>query len=536
MGMGKIKIGSQFSGIGAFEQAFVNIGIPHKTIMAVEWDKYARKTYSANFGEPKHFYEDSYEADYKEVEELDYFLSSPPCQAFSLAGKRLGESDERGILFYETYRFIKDNKPKYFIIENVKGLLSDNDGATFRNWINLLGQSENGNPFFFPHEDSLMYNLHWQVLNTKDYGLPQNRERVFLVGIRNDLPNDFVFPKGVPLTKRLKDVLETNVDEKYYLSDKMVQGFINHAERHSEKGNGFKFEPKDVDSIANTITTTEGSRGYNNFIEDSNNIANCITARCFKMGIDDNYIQENVSIGAMRGRNPENPKSRQSGLPTEQMLEINKDGVSNTLTSVQKDNLVVESTRIAGWFENENVIGAYRNDKKRSSVSEHIYHKVDGVANTIQTAHAPKVIEPQLTQIAQLDGFESEGRIYDANGISRTIKNGGGGGSKTGWYMVEEEQIINPLKGQTEFGWHFEQNVFSEESICRTLKSSEGSGNKPKIIQGYRIRRLSPLECFRLQGFPDSFEKVVSDTQLYKQAGNTISVPVIQAILKNLLK
>jgi len=102
--------------------------------------------------------------------------------------------------------------------------------------------------------------------------------------------------------------------------------------------------------------------------------------------------------------------------------------------------------------------------------------------------------------------------------------------------MVEEEQIINPLKGQTEFGWHFEQNVFSDESICRTLKSSEGSGNKPKIIQGYRIRRLTPLECFRLQGFPDSFEKVVSDTQLYKQAGNTISVTVIQAILKNLLK
>lgn len=159
-----------------------------------------------------------------------------------------------------------------------------------------------------------------------------------------------------------------------------------------------------------------------------------------------------------------------------------------------------------------------------------------GVAQTLTTSCNQAVIEPQLTQVAQLEGFESAGRVYDANGISRTIKTGGGGGSKTGWYMVEEEQIINPLKGQTEFGWHFEQNVFSDESICRTLKSSEGSGNKPKIIQGYRIRRLTPLECFRLQGFPDSFEKPVSDTQLYKQAGNTISVPVIQAILKNLLK
>lgn len=497
-----MKVATVCTGIGSPEQALENLGIDHEIVFGCEIDKYARQTYLANFN-PKMMLEDMTKEDWEGSEYYaDLLVGGIPCQAFSLAGKRLGELDPRGLLFYDFYRYVKNQKPKYFIIENVKGLLSDNDGATFRNWINLLGQSENGNPFFFPHEDSLMYNLHWTVLNTKDYGLPQNRERVFLVGIRNDLPNDFVFPKGVPLTKRLKDVLETNVDEKYYLSDKMVDWITNHREKR---------------------------QSANKFPLQQNDISGCLTARYHKCGAEDIYIQENVSIGAMRGRNPDNPKSRQSGLPTEQMLEINKDGVSNTLTSVQKDNLVVEKV-------------IQLNPSKESGGKQPYQHNrvydTNGLMTTLDTDSGRKniLIEPELKQVAQLEGFESEGRIYDANGISRTIKNGGGGGSKTGWYMVEEEQIINPLKGQTEFGWHFEQNVFSEESICRTLKSSEGSGNKPKIIQGYRIRRLTPLECFRLQGFPDSFEKPVSDTQLYKQAGNTITTNVIEAILKNLLK
>ena len=549
-----MKVATVCTGIGSPEIAIRNLGIEHEIVFGCEIDKYAKETYLANF-EPGFMVPDMTKCDWEDEKYYsDLFIGGIPCQAFSLAGKRLGELDPRGLLFFDFYRYVKNQKPKYFIIENVKGLLSDNDGATFRNWINLLGQSENGNPFFFPHEDSLMYNLHWQVLNTKDYGLPQNRERVFLIGIRNDLPNSFVFPRKIPLELRLKDILEDEVDEKYYLSDKMVQGFINHAERHSEKGNGFKFEPKDVDSIANTITTTEGSRGYNNFIEDSkigyinqdtqasqvyseNGISPTLTSGThgYAMG----YV-----IGAMRGRNPENTSDRTTGAPTQQMLEINENGTSNCLTSVQKDNLVIEPqvigfcrTEEAKKMRKENFL---KTGKDTGSFSDrNMVAKKQDFSDTILANPNPQkdglILEPQLTQVAQLEGFESEGRIYDANGISRTIKNGGGGGSKTGWYMVEEEQIINPLKGQTEFGWHFEQNVFSDESICRTLKSSEGSGNKPKIIQGYRIRRLTPLECFRLQGFPDSYIKPVSNSQLYKQAGNSISVPVIQAILKNLL-
>jgi DNA (cytosine-5)-methyltransferase 1 len=143
-------------------------------------------------------------------------MTSPPCQAFSLAGKRLGKDDKRGILFFNSHEFIQLNKPRFFIFENVKGLLSDDEGKTFQEWINMLGgKSVNGVPVLFPYDDSVPYHLYWQVLNAKHHGVPQNRERVFLIGIRDDADNKFQFPREEHLPKRLKDVLESNVDKKY---------------------------------------------------------------------------------------------------------------------------------------------------------------------------------------------------------------------------------------------------------------------------------------------------------------------------------
>lgn len=466
----------------------------------------------------------------------DLIVAGLPCQAFSLAGKRLGELDPRGLLFYDFYRYVKVQQPKYFIIENVKGLLSDNDGKTFQNWIDLLGQSVNGNTFFFPHEDSLMYNLHWQVLNTKDYGLPQNRERVFLVGIRNDLPNDFVFPKGFPLTKRLKDVLETNVDEKYYLSDKLINGFISKNKRIGSEGKGFGFQPTDINGVSPCITARYYKQSASDIyikvgfinqdtqasqVFSSEGVSPTITAGTHGYALG--YIQE-PQIGAMRGRNPDNPKSRQAGLPTEQMLEINKEGISNTLTSVQKDNLVIEPK----------IIG-YTRDSKGKVTDRHI----KDYAGTIHTSSGSGgntdqfVYEPQLKKVAQLEGFESEGRIYDANGISRTIKNGGGG-AKTGWYLVDD---VRPVQiGKSKQYAETSNLIGKEGQEAFTIRASQSNG----IMVNYRIRRLTPKECFRLQGYSDEFfekcQAVNSDTQLYRQAGNTISVPVIQSILERLIK
>ena len=399
-----ISVGSDFSGVGAFDQALIRLGIDYKKVFACDWDKYARQTYIHNYGGPDYFPMDVYDREIP-TDPLDIYMTSPPCQAFSLAGKRQGEDDKRGILFYNSHEFIQKNNPRFFIFENVKGLLSDDSGKTFRRWVEYLGgKSINGNPVLFSRPEIVPYHIYWKVLNAKNYGIPQNRERVFIVGIRDDVDNDFTWPKEMFLEKRLKDVLEDDVDEKYYLSEKMLDGFIKHTETQKNKGNGFKFNPKSKNEIGNTVT-----------------------ARCFKMGVDDNYIDETpeYKIGAIRGRNPDNPTSRIIGQPTQQMLEINQNGISNALTTVQKDNVVVE----------------LRND--------------EGVR-------------------------------------------------------------------------------YFKDDCCGTIRTIDAGGDKHVLQPDPRIRKLTPRECFRLMDFDDSFTWPVSESQAYKQAGNSICVGVLAAIIGKL--
>jgi DNA (cytosine-5)-methyltransferase 1 len=262
--METIITGSDFSGVGAFDQALNRLGIKQNKLFACDWDKYARQTYVCNFGEPAYYPSDVYDREIP-AQSLDIYMTSPPCQSFSLAGKRQGENSDKGVLFYNSHQFITNNKPRYFIFENVKGLLSDNNGKTFQRWIDYLGgKSVNGNPVIFPNEKATPYHVYYQVMNAKHYGVPQNRERIFIIGIRDDVDNVFSFPKPFHLVKRLKDVLESEVDEKYFLSDKMIAGLT----AKNNQDNGFRFNPK-----------------------QENNIGNCVTARCFKMGADHNYIE-----------------------------------------------------------------------------------------------------------------------------------------------------------------------------------------------------------------------------------------------------
>lgn len=349
-----MKVLELFAGIGACSKALERLGIEHEIVDAVEIDKFATKAFNAIHGtnfEPQ----DITKWD-KDIE-CDLIMHGSPCQDFSVAGKQAGgdkDSGTRSSLMYETLRIVEKLKPKYVIWENVKNLLSKKHRHNFDAYLEAM--------------EKLGYKNYYQVLNAKDYGIPQNRERVFTVSILDG--GTFKFPETIPLEKRLKDVLEENVDEKYYLSDEKIAMISKWKcyERPLE-------HIMDKDSVCGTLTTRSG-------------------AECGGMKT---VAIEEPFIVASRGRNPNNPSDRTTGVPTEQRLEPKFDGATNTITTVQKDNYVATP---------------------------------------------------------------------------------------------------------------------------------------------YRIRKLTPKECYRLMGFDDidyeKASKVISNTQLYKTAGNSIVVNVLEAILKNL--
>lgn len=506
-----MKLGTVCTGIGSPEQALKNIGIKHEVVFGCEIDKYAKQTYLANFS-PKYFYSDMTKEHWDRPEQYaDLIIGGIPCQAFSLAGKRLGELDPRGLLFFDFHRLIKNQRPKAFIIENVKGLLSDSKGKTFSNWVHLLGSTLNTQQVMFPHEDSLGYNLHFKVLNSKDFGVPQNRERVFLVGIRPDLPNDFSFPVGWRLDKCLKDDLEPNVDEKYYLTDKMLAGFAVHASNQAKLGNGFKFEP---------ITDPE------------NEIASCVTARVFKMGPDDNYIKE---VGQLN--------SSQDGRV------FSPEGISQCLSSGHSNSpKILEEVLVSKEVRTEDAKAERRATGTNSFRGKELVFNKQEYMNCIQTG----LTNDNLIMVkeATKQGYALAGpgdAINLSNPKSETRRGRVGKGIANTLDTACNQAVVEPSKSpelilqHTLSGGKWDKHnescrrVYHHNGLAPTITTMTGGGHEPKTVQYNRIRRLTPLECFRLQGFPDSFVKPCSDTQTYKQAGNSITVSVIQAIIKNLL-
>lgn len=400
-----IKIGSQFSGVGAFDQALKRLNIEYENIYQAEWDKFARQTYLQNYKEPIYYVKDVHDTPTKEITEkygsLDIAMFSPPCQAFSLAGKRLGKDDKRGILFFNSYEFIQINKPRYFIFENVKGLLSDDNGKTFSEWVNMLGgKSVNGNTVLFPYEESVPYHLYWQVLNAKEHGVPQNRERVFLVGIRDNEDNNFRFPIEEQLSKRLKDVLEDEVDEKYFLSENAIERISN-------------------------------SKFNQDFKDENTDATGCLTAGYYKIPSDGNYIK-------------------------------------------------IKSATSKGYEE------AAEGDSINFSVP---------------------------------NSETRRGRV--GKQVAQTLDTGCQQGVILGYTRDSKGNIVK-------------RNIWENAGTIHTSTGSGGNTDQFVLQDNYRIRRLTPRECFRLMDFPDSFTWPVSDSQAYKQAGNSIVVNVLYKIIKNL--
>ena len=440
-----LKVLELFAGIGACSKALTRLGIEHEIVDAVEIDKYAVQSFNAVHGtnfEPQDITQWDKDA------QCDLIMHGSPCQDFSVAGKGAGGdkgSGTRSSLMYETLRIVEKLKPKYVIWENVKNLISKKHRHNFDAYLSRMAE--------------LGYTNYYQVLNAKDYGVPQNRERVFTVSIlkekiiyddynsrvRRDQDTigtltsncgasairngwkvitsgcDYQFPKAVELDKRLKDVLEHKVDEKYYLSEDRLKVISVWEQRQKDNGRGFRFEVKSGEDIGRAVTTS-GDRP-------------CST----------NYVSEGgVAI----------------------MDDI------------------------------------YKNRPPR------FYDK----APTLRAHHAKdlKVVPIEETEPhLKIKNATKKGYIeaYDGDGIDVSYPS-----SKTKRGRVQHD-------------------------ISQTIPSAAPViGVNDKM----RIRRLTPKECWRLMGFDDEdFDKAkasgVSDSQLYKQAGNSIVVNVLEGVLRNLL-
>lgn len=409
-----IKVGTDFSGVGSPETALKRLGIEHEVVFACDIDKYARMSYGV-LHNPKQMFEDITTRP-MEFPQLDLYVAGFPCQSFSIAGKRKGfECPTNGTLFHTLSEFIRINQPKCFILENVKGLINHDNGRTFqiiKDKLSGSGGSIN-DQMFLTDIDGLGYHIHFKVLNTKYFGLPQNRERIFIVGFKD--ARAFSFPKKIELKYKLKDILQDNPNSKYHITEKGVELLLN-----NQKFNKFKTLNK-----------------YSELVD-------CITARCNKVSNDNNYIEV-----------------KEKYYLSENAIKSIIENTKNLQTS--KVNPEISSTLQSPG----NACGVY---KGATFIKVHSTHT--------RSSNRPSV---------------------------QKNKNAGGSG-----HLSKSDGLTYCLDTQ----------------------------NSQAIESNKRIRRLTPLECFRLQGFTDEehsmCEEVQSDSQLYKQMGNTISVPVIQAILKNI--
>lgn len=443
-----IKIGTDFSGIGAPEMALKYLGIDFESVFACEIDKYARQSFE-QLHKPNTFYNDITTRNHKEVEQLDLYVAGFPCQAFSMAGKRKGFEEARGTLFFNVAEFIQINQPKVFVLENVKGLLSHDRGNTFQTIVDILsngGGTQNGQISLDVFEDGLGYHIYWQVLNTKDYGIPQNRERIFIVGFKDF--REFSFPKPMELKLRLGDMLQDNPNSKYFLTYKGIENLNKNQEFN-------KFNPLNTDS----------------------EYAACVTARCNKVSNDNNFIEVD-------------DKYYLSDKTINRITNSRNKTKFKNQDSEYSGCLIAEYGKIPsdGTYIRTHYLGGRKGNPKKGGTGH--LSKNDGTTYCLDTSNTQAIEVIQLNKSKESGGAQpyQQNRLYDINGLSPVLP-------------------------------------------------AELGGNRSHNINTKKIRRLTPLECWRLQGFKDEdffSVKDVSDTQLYKQAGNSITVNVLMELFKKI--
>lgn len=663
-----IKVFEAFAGYGSQSMALRRLGIDFEVVGISEIDKYAIQAYMAVHGDTPD-YGDISKIDWSSVPDFDFLTYSFPCTDISTAGQQKGlaeGSGTRSSLLWKCRKAIEAKRPRYLLMENVKNLVSKKFTPYLKEWLRFLeGQG---------------YSNYTKVLNAKDFGVPQNRERVFMVSILGEA--SFHFPKPFTLEKRLKDVLEKDVDESFYLSEKIVKTFLTRNEKNKAKGNGFKFESTMGDVIASSILTNAGSRDCDNYVYvvgDTNPSGHGMNGNVFDSNGLCPILTTNKGEGprilapiscALRGRNPENPSDRKAGIELEQTLELGTD-IANCITTVQKDSLVAEPSLyikqatkkgyieipLGGVFDAsypesltrrgrvqdngkvsptltaggeppclyegmEPKCVAYTRDCKGKVISR----RLTDIANTVHGSTGsggstdcfvaePQVLTPKRTEYGKaLRKDYDAGKIKESrhnmteleprtDGISNTITT-----VQKDNLLVEPQELsdneikrlndvcvetdyqvmgisVNPMSRKLEFKgsksiypvcptlratdykcphtvWERNEdmecvvykgrvlkegdglylhnsddfNQGSLDGISRTLKATKFDAG---VVQNYRIRKLTPRECFRLMGVSekdiDNIQKSgISKTQQYKMAGNSIVVDVLYYIFKKM--
>ena len=523
--MSVLKVATLFSGVGTPEQSLKHLNINHETIFACEIDKYARQTYLANNQEPNTFYEDVYNIDGKKyLNQIDILIGGSPCQSFSIAGKRLGVECPRGNLIYEYFRIVEESKPKVFIYENVKGFLSIDKGETFKNFVQSF--------------KDIGYTVYHQVLNTKDYGVPQNRERIYIVGFKDNI--DFEFQEKQELKLRLKDMLEDSVDSKYLLSEKLVSYFEKHKQEQDKKGNGFGWKPLgEEDEISFTITNPGKCRPNETYIKlnqthtlnikgnDSIKRIYSADGLCPSLTtMQGGHREPKVALPVREvGRRLDENGKRcddNKDIPITRRYEVGNKEISNCLSGVQKDSYVAIAN---GLIEIEN-------DEVKVKEATKLGYKIAEEGDSINiSVPSSKTRRGRVgKQVAQTLDTACNQVVFT---VDKSIKP-----SVAKNIEREMKDILNSDKDfyvcKTDAGWQVNK---VELKILPTIRANNSSMYGLDRTN-YIFRKLSPRECFRLQGFDDSFifPPKMSDTQLYKQAGNGMSRNILDMLFTQIFK
>ena len=462
-----LRVLENFAGIGTQRMALEKLGIDHEVVGITEIDKFAIKSYEAIHG-PVNNLGDISLVDPNDVPDHDLFTYSFPCQDISVAGKGKGfekGSGTRSGLLWECEKVIRAKKPKYLLMENVKNLVSKKFKPGFEEWLQSL--------------EELGYSNYYSVLNAKDFGIPQNRERVFCVSILGE-HEPYEFPEKETLVLRLKDILEDEVDEKFYLDDDKVNRLTLNWDK--------VLANKDLQVVGNTSAT-----GYNKQnVYHENGISPTLAARDYK---GPNQV---LQVGQYDTETRTNSNRYRTYSP---------DGISASLTTMggggrEPHVLTPKRTEYGKVIRKYYEKGLIK--ESRHNMTE-MRPRTDGVSNTLTTVLKDNyVAEP--TMLIKNNTKQGYVEATEGDGVDLAFPSS------------------NTRRGRV------------QKDLAQTLDTSDSKG----IVENLRIRKLTPKECWRLMGISDEdFEKaqeVNSNTQLYKQAGNAIVVDVLEAIFANMFK